>query len=29
MNHPLLIELQKFAIGKNAYHREELPDGEN
>lgn len=28
MNHPLLQELQLFTVGKNAYHREEQPEGE-
>lgn len=27
MNHSLLIEMQRFAIGKNAYHREEQTEG--
>lgn len=26
MNHPLLIEIQRFAAGKNAYHRDEPPE---
>lgn len=28
MNHPLLLEIQRFAVGKNAFHREEPPEGE-
>lgn len=27
-SHPLLLEIQRFAVGKNAFHREELPEGE-
>lgn len=26
MNNPLLVEIQRFAVGKNAYHREEIPE---
>ncbi|CRK88235.1 CLUMA_CG002016, isoform A [Clunio marinus] len=26
MNHPLLLEIQLFAVGKNTYHRDELPE---
>lgn len=28
MNNPLLLEIQRFAVGKNAYHRDEPPDSE-
>lgn len=27
MNNPLLLEIQRFAVGKNAFHREEPPEG--
>lgn len=26
MNNPLLAEIQRFAVGKNAYHRDEPPE---
>lgn len=27
MNHPLLLEIQLFAVGKNAFSQSESPDG--
>lgn len=27
MNNPLLDEIQRFAVGKNAFHREEASEG--
>lgn len=27
MNHPLLVEIQRFAVSSTLYHREEAPEG--